>query len=664
MTFSFPVRVGRWVLPALLLLPGARECAAQQYSDLEPRWLRLNLPQASVGMDFEGLQETVKANGVTSTHDNLLLVPLVGLRLQGSAYHPNLMTFDLSGQGGVGWAHDSITSPGFSQVRNETQNLFTYLATVNFLSSKPYNGTFFASQDHTYNNYDFFNTVTADSTRYGGHVGWSTTSFNLNTDAGYRNLLSSGMNGTSEVSETYLNFNGQNQREHGSAILTYNYDNLANQLNYGPVQSSVSQSVGVSDSETFGSRNQITASTGASYGWADYADRHARTLNLNENITVRHRPNLESFMTLNYQHNQLEPATSDMFQGLAGIRHQLYDSLTSTLDLHGNKGSFAAENTSAQNDRYGVGLAEGYSKGLCSWAHLNLGGTAILDHQDHNSSGTGLLTIINESHVLKDISVVFLNNPRVFPATIIVTGPGGIPTYVNGTDYRIISHGEMTEIQRIPTSIDLLDGSTILVSYSSDSSYTSSFDSINGSVSVRIDLFSLVGVYGRYNAVDNNAPPEALAQTLSDWVGGVDVTWRWLRAGAEYEDYDSNFSQYRGTRIFQSLSFQLSDSSNLSFNFNQVFYKYPYGPDQTQYQCIGVFNTQISSWLNGNLETGYYRQDAMGTSQDLAAACAGLIFTHGKLTLKLGYQYNYQMIQMGQQERNRNFGYVQLKRDL
>ena len=252
----------------------------------------------------------------------------------------------------------------------------------------------------------------------------------------------------------------------------------------------------------------------------------------------------------------------------------------------------------------------------------------------------------------------------MFPATIIVTGPGGIPTYVNGTDYRIISHGEMTEIQRIPTSIALLDGSTILVSYSSDSSYTSSFDSINGSVSVRIDFFSLVGVYGRYNAMDNNAPPEALAQTLSDWVGGVDVTWRWLRAGVEYEDYDSNFSQYCGTRIFQSLSFQLSDRSNLSFNFNQVFYKYPYGPDQTQYQCIGVFNTQISSWLNGNLESGYYRQDAMGTSQDLAAARAGLIFTHGKLTLKLGYQYNYQMIQMGQQERNRNFGYVQLKRDL
>ena len=54
---------------------------------------------------------------------------------------------------------------------HESLNLFTYLATVNFLSGKPYNATFFASQDHTYNNYDFFNTVTADSTRYGGRSG-------------------------------------------------------------------------------------------------------------------------------------------------------------------------------------------------------------------------------------------------------------------------------------------------------------------------------------------------------------------------------------------------------------------------------------------------------------------------------------------------------------
>ena len=661
MTPPFPSRVSRWLLPALLLL-AVRQSGAEPWSDGEPRWLRLDIPQASVGLDVEGLKENVTANSSTSTHENLLLVPLVGLRLQGSVYHPNLMTFDLSGQGGLGWTYDSVTSPGYSQVRNESQSLFTYLATVNFLSAKPYNATFSASQDHTYNNYDFFNTVTADSTRYGGRVAWSAKSFNVSTDVGYRDLFTSGITGTSDVAETYINFNGLSQRDHGSSTLTYNYDDFANQLNGGAAQTSLSQSVGLSDSETFGSRGQITSTTGASYGWAQSTVQNTETFNANENLTIKHRPNLESFLALNYQDSRLEPADSYNFQGVAGIRHQLYDSLTSTLDLHGTYTDFSSDGSSATTDRYGVGVSESYSKRLGSWGRLTIGGSAIVDHEDENSIGAGALTTINEAHVLKDTSVTFLNNPQVLTTTITVTGPGGAPTYVNGVDYRVIPHGELTEIQRVPTSVNLADGASILVSYQSESLFTTSFDTLNGSAQIRLDLFNLVGVYGRINVVDNNAPAAALAETLTDLVGGADVTWRWLRAGAEYEDFDSSFTQYRAARMFETLSFQLGSASHLGINFNQVFYHYPAGQEQTQLQFIGQFKTQISAWLSWNVEGGYYRQDVLGVQQDLAAARTGLVLTWGKLTFKAGYQYNYQLIEPTE-ERDRNFFYVQLKRD-
>jgi hypothetical protein len=661
MSLLSPLRVSLWLLAALLVL-GAGKSGAEPWSDGEPRWLRLDIPQASVGMDIEGLRENVTANSSTSTHESFLLVPEVGLRLQGSVYHPNLMTFDLSGQGGVGWAYDSVTSPGYSQVRNESQNLFTYLATVNFLSAKPYNATFSASQDHTYNNYDFFNTVTADSTRYGGRVAWSTKAFNLSTDVGYRDLYTSGLTGTSDVQETYLNFNGLSQRDHGSSTLTYSYDDFANQLNSGAAQTSLSQSVGTSDSETFGSRGQITASTGASYGWAEYTFQHTETFNATENVTVKHRPNLETFLALNYQLSHLYPAASSMFQGTAGVRHQLYESLTSTLDVHGNYSDVSGDGSSALSDRYGVGLSEAYSKRLGSWGRLSLGGSAIVDHEDHNSSGAGALTIVNEAHVLQDTTVTFLSNPRVLTSTILVTGSGGVPVYVNGVDYRVMPEGELTQIQRIPTSVNLLNGASILVSYQSDSLYTSSFDTLNGSAQFRLDLFNLVGLYGRLNVVDNNAPSEALAETLTDLVGGADVSWRWLRAGAEYEDFDSSFTKYRAARIFETFSFQLGGASHLGLNFNQVFYRYPSEQQQTQLQFIGQFRTQLSSWLSWNVEGGYYRQDALGIQQDLAAASTSLVLTWGKLTFKAGYQYNYQWIEPAER-RDRNFFYVQLKRD-
>jgi hypothetical protein len=656
-----PLRVSFWLLPALLLL-GSWRSEAQRWSDEEPRWLRLEIPTASVGVDVEGLKETVTANGSTSTHDNFLVVPLVGLGLQGSVYHPNLMTFDISGQGGVGWMYDSVTSPGYSQTRNESQNLLLFLATLNFLSSKPYNATFFASHDHTYNNYDFFNTATADSTRYGGRAAWVTKSFNLNADMGYRDLITSGLSGTSEISETYLNFNGVNQRERGSSTLTYSFDDYGNRLNNGPTQTSMSQSFGASDSETFGSRDQITATTGASYGWADYASRHAETINATENVNIEHRPNLNSYLMLNYQNSSLDPASSSVFQGIIGVRHQLYESLTSTLDLHGTYNDYSALHSASVSDRYGAGLGEAYTKHLGSWGLLSFGGAAVVDHNDQYSSGSGILSIINESHVLRDTTVTLLNNPRVLVSTILVTGPGGVPTYLNGADYRIIPHGEMIEIQRVPTSLNLANGSTVLVSYQSDSLYTASFETLNGSASIRLDMFNLVGVYGRLNVVDNNAPPQAMVETLTDLVGGADISWRWLRAGAEYESYDSNFSEYTATRFFETLNFQLGESTHLGLSCNQIFYQYPRNRQQTQFTYIGQFNTQISYWLFWNVDAGYYYQDALGAQQDLVAARTGLNASWGKLTLKAGYQYNYQMLEQTER-RDSNFFYFQMRRD-
>jgi hypothetical protein len=178
---------------------------------------------------------------------------------------------------------------------------------------------------------------------------------------------------------------------------------------------------------------------------------------------------------------------------------------------------------------------------------------------------------------------------------------------------------------------------------------------------LRLDLFNLVGVYGRLNTVDNDAPPTALEETLTDWVGGADVTWRWLRAGAEYEDFDSNFTQYKATRFFQSLSFQPAEQTTLGFNFNQIFYSYPDGQHQTQYQFIGTLNSQLRSWLSWNLEGGLYQQEAMGVSQNLAAARTGLNATWGKLNVKLGYQYNYQVTEQAER-REGNYFYLLVKR--
>jgi hypothetical protein len=234
-------------------------------------------------------------------------------------------------------------------------------------------------------------------------------------------------------------------------------------------------------------------------------------------------------------------------------------------------------------------------------------------------------------------------------------------------NFQVIPRGELTEIQLLPTPADpllLQSPATIFVTYDSASVATIAYEALNTSAQIRLDLFNTIGLYGRANWLNNSAPAQALVERLTDVVGGADLTWRRLHAGAEYEDYDSNFSQYTAWRFFQGLDFRLDAASNLGFNFNQIFYRYAQGGDESQYQFSSHFDTQLTSWLSWNVEGGYYLRDISGTHEDLAAARTGLTASWGKIALRVSYQYNYQLIEqsVSREQRDRNFFYIYLRR--
>ncbi len=161
-------------LPVVVSIMAMLAATAQE-EELEPRWLRLEIPQTSLGLEVEGLAENLNSGGTSSTHDQISLVPVVGLQTSGSIYHPDLISFDLNGEFGWGWLYDSIKSSGSVTTLNESDSLLRYLVQVSVLPDKPYNATFSAAQDHTYQTYDAFNSYTVDSIRNSGRFGWVTT---------------------------------------------------------------------------------------------------------------------------------------------------------------------------------------------------------------------------------------------------------------------------------------------------------------------------------------------------------------------------------------------------------------------------------------------------------------------------------------------------------
>ena len=209
-----------------------------------------------------------------------------------------------------------------------------------------------------------------------------------------------------------------------------------------------------------------------------------------------------------------------------------------------------------------------------------------------------------------------------------------------------------------------LHGSAVLVNYQSESLYNASFEDFNSSAQIRLDLFNRFGIYGRLNWVDNNAPPAALTQTLTDLTAGMDYNWRWIRASAEYEDYDSNFTQYKAWRFLQSFNYQLASASRFGLDFSQNFYRYSGSLNQDQYQFIARYNTQFEFLLAWYLEGGYVINDMTATEQNSGFGRTGLSWSRGKLSVRAGYEYNFQTTTTGSamEQENRNYFFVTLKR--
>jgi hypothetical protein len=482
----------------------------------EPMWFKLNgIPEASLGLEVDGSTETTRVGGGESTYDTLFITPTVGLKTSGSIYHPNLLAFDLDGELGWGWNRMTSSSPGSSQTVNESDELNRYLVQVNVLEAKPYNASFFASQDHTYRDYGSFDTFTVDSERYGGRINWNTEHLSINTDFGYRDEKASGLISSTELSELYFSFLGLDRRQSGETTLTARVNQFDNTLNFGNQVTSLSESVGLSDSETFGQRKQITASSGVSYSQSEYSGQRMETVAANENISINHRPKLDSYFIVDFSHDKLQSETDTRLQGVLGVRHQLFESLTSNLDAHGNHQENSGLNNSGDSDRYGLGLFENYTKRLQSWGRLSAGAGIIADHQDDNSTG-GAFTTFNEAHQLyvpPHYRPEYLMRPRVITSSIQVSVSGD--TLSEGTDYDVIKSGESTEIRLIPTSSHVLillagsDNLTVTVTYQSESINNAAYESLSASSQIRLDLFGRFGIYGRMNWMDNNAPPRS-----------------------------------------------------------------------------------------------------------------------------------------------------------
>lgn len=618
-----------WLVPVLLLAQPSHE---------PPQAVKIWLDNPAVLFDVEQRDEKYSSPDPAADFDRetLRLQSSVETGMKGSVYHPNLLEFRLHGRMGLD-SEDSESTAG-EDYNNGTSFLRNYSANLMFLREKPYAFQLSADRSTYRRDYDFFSTVEVDSQRYGMSGGYRSDAFPVTFYASHSDET---VDDTFQPSVLDEDSAGGSIRHVRTTVdfseLTYRYSRYERQESGDYSLNGSDNTVRFGDVQVLGARGQARLNSNLTWYNLDSSFGPYSSLYLQEWLVNDLTPNLESTCRYDFSRNERDDAQSDNNNGSVGLRHRLYESLTSSLGIRGGKSSDDSDGNSLDKTIYGVNAGEDYTKRLGSWGRLSAGYHVRLDQEQWDSSGSSV-SVIGESHTLYDGTVTLLNYPLTDLSSVRVRDSTGTRLYISGLDYILIARGDRVQIQRAFGGA-IRNGATVLVDYDSSATSSSTFKTLGDDVSIRLDLFDgQVGLYSRYGRQQYSGDGAPLNQAYDDAVFGVDVHFAWFRAGAEHETYDAADTPYDADRLFQTVIFNPTADSSFNLDCRQTWIRFPEEAKEDEYyQFIGRYQVRVISSLSLRVEGGRQFNRERGDDRDALIFRAGADFTAGKLTLSASY---------------------------
>ena len=181
--------------------------------------------------------------------------------------------------------------------------------------------------------------------------------------------------------------------------------------------------------------------------------------NLNSNLQLTHRKNLHSFYSVNLNKNDVQEYGSRSAMVQVGLRHLLYENLTTSLGVNGSQTSFPTGDITA----YGGSLGFAYKRRI-PWGMLSADWSVTETIQD-NQVQADFVQVRDESQTFEGISTtIILDNIDIDPDSIELTDASRTIVYARGIDYEVESVGRSTVITRDPFA-GIGDDATVLVTY-------------------------------------------------------------------------------------------------------------------------------------------------------------------------------------------------------
>lgn len=525
-------------------------------------------------------------------------------------------------------------------MKNSYLNRFHILSS--FLRKKPYAFSLSANKSRELENREFFERQIVNSAIYAGNFGFKNkfipASFSFNNNS---KTIDRPSRPSQNFQDKELSLNLSNESEiAGKTYFEFTQDKFSRTESDTSNQKGATEDFSLSNQKSlFGDDRKLLNSALHLYELSGASD--SSILSLNENLNIEHSGYLTSSYNYNFSDRSSSGVKTRANKASANLTHRLYKSLTSSFGTY----YFKNDATSFSENSFGLSLDEAYVKELGKIGRMN-SGIGLTYSQEEKKSPGSIISIIDESHTLTTGTITLLDKPRVDTATVVITDSTGTITYVLNIDYQLSSAGERTQIQRIPGG-SISDGQAVLVDYEAKSSPSFKFNTLGENFRFRMDfLDGLIGVFYRLTRERHpevSGEENAILQTLTDTLVGLDFNYKNWKVELEDENYDSNLAPYKQVKLKESFFFNPSEKSTLTFQSSQSRIRLV-NTQNTQkfFDFITRYSAGLNRYTRFNVEAGFRWQEGLGVDLNDVTASSGLELNLNRFLMDIKYDFKKQ----------------------
>jgi len=587
--------------------------------------------------------------GTTSHIYNIEETPVLygGFLLNTSSYilNPGVMTLDIGGEYNPEIRRDDqLIIPD----RTEARTLKRLEGGVTFFRNKPISLRASAKYTEGFTNRENITNIKTNAFNLGGYLNWSNrfVPLKMTYDQGNWEQIET------ETGRNYTTFNKRLQttlsksfsaRDKNKFIYFHRDYQRINALSYETRNISdnfnLNNSIYLDNNQKYYLRSLITGTdqTGT--------DAFRRIL-VNENLSFDLPKNLDLIGNYTFSNNIRESQSIKQQNVRAMLRHQLYESLTSSLIYEFNRTTQTYYYE--RRNKFGINLR--YEKKIPGSGRLLISGELNKQPLNHQSESL-FLQILDEEHLLRDGELELLDKPNVLISSVLVKDPTGTIIFQEYLDYVLIEQNVYVEIQRVAGG-QIPNNSAVLVDYTvaqeGSYEYHVNYMRIHASLMVFNRLVEVYYTRAQQDYSNQVNTEDVTLNYLTQNIYGTKLGYKFASLGMEYEDYFSSITPFTLWRYYFQLHGNVKGKFLYSLNGNYRDYHMLYNDTyQTYADVMGNLAYSISPATRLSLEMGYRKQIGEGIDLDLYTSRLECNLNYRKLFLKAGVEV-YRRIRLGE----------------